>query len=1851
MKRRFDIPGIISIAILVLLSSCAEKKEETKKSILPGSVISAYTSGFISRESTIKVRFVRSIVGSDDIQKTVETPVFKFKPKIAGTTVWSDAGTLEFKPDNDLKSGQKYSATLDLSPIMEITEGDRVFTFQFSVLKQHFDISIEGLEPFSYNVLNLQRITGTLTTVDVEDCIKVEAILTATQENNELPIVWNHAGDRKKHTFTIDSIVRGDQVSIVTLQYSGKAINIDEKGSRTIDVPSIRNFKVVDIKPMQDQTQYIEVRFSDPLKKNQNLKGLIRVNGKSNLKFTIESNIVKVYSPKRMGDDVTVDVEAGIKNSMGIRLDETVQRTVAFQEVKPSVRFVGKGSVFPTTNGLQLPIEAVNLNTVIVEVTQVFKDNVPQFLQVNDLNGDDEMSRVGRVVWKKTVPLEFTPDKINRRVRYGLDMTHLVENFKGGMYQIKLYFRRPHIEYHCSDTSLPEDLVDEGLTNVDEEEEDSFWDYWENSGFNSWEYYNYRHNPCHPAYYKHYYDHDITVKRNVLISDIGLIAKKGNNDTIVIIATDIKTATPLSGVTIQVLDYQQTVMAAGKTNRQGFVSLYTHHKPFVAVAHYENQSGFLRLQDGDALSESQFDVAGEKVQKGIKGFIYGERGVWRPGDSLFLTFVLQDSENRLPENHPVIFELWNARGQLVERKKRYNSKNGFYTYITRTDQDAPTGNWYLKVRVGGALFEKKIKIETVMPNRLKINLDFGKAVTQLREGPVDVMLSSTWLHGAIAKNLKADMEVTLSPMHTTFKGYESFTFDDPVLEFKPEKIEVFDGTLNNEGKASVSFRLMTDELSPGMLNAQFRTRVHEPSGAFSTDVYTIPYHPYDRYVGLQLPKGDKARGMLLTDTTHKARIVLIDKDGKKVSRGSVEVRMYKIKWRWWWEKGPESLAEYAGSKEFSAIKIDTVSITNGAGIWDFKIMYPAWGRYLIRVCDLDGKHSTGKTLYIDWPGWAGRARKEDPSGAKMLSFSSDKTEYSVGEDIILTIPTGKKGRGLISIETGSKIIQTDWFEASEEPVRYRFRAQETMAPNIYVHVTFLQPHMQVENDLPIRLYGVIPIKITDAETVLEPVITAPDVFRPEQKVTVSVSEKKKRAMTYTLAIVDEGLLDLTRFKTPDPWNHFYTREAHGVKTWDVFDDVVGAYGGKLEQLLAIGGGDEGIDQGKKKANRFPPMVRFIGPCDLKRGRKNNHVIDVPQYVGSVRIMVIAGRKKAYGSTEKQVFVRKPLMILGTLPRVLGPGETVTLPVSVFALEDKIRNVTASVTTNSLLEIEGDATKKIPFTQTGDKVLYFTLKAGQATGIAAVDIKASGGGEKAGQHIELDVRSPVLPVLDVYDATVEPGKTWRETIRLPGISGTNTAMLEVSRIPPLNLGKRLQFLIRYPHGCVEQTTSAAFPQVYLNKLLEMSPELSTRTQNNVKAAIDRLRGYQIANGGFGYWPYASEANDWSTNYAGHFLIEAQKTGYNVPGAMLDNWKRYQKQRARSWIMGSTGSELIQAYRLYTLALGNEAELGAMNRLQEEKDLGSVAKWRLAAAYWLAGHTEAAKKILRGCKTTVPKYRELSNTFGSHLRDKAMILEVLALMNEHKKAVPLVKELSEALCSKKWYSTQTTAYILIAMARHAGVTDPKSSFSFTYAVDNGTEQKVTTSAAIVQKELAITDPATLACLFTNTTDRPVFPRIICEGLPEPGKEKGSSNDLSIAVIYTDMNGRTIDPEDLEQGNDFRTEVTVKNTGKTGRYDEIALCHIFPSGWEIHNERMYAGDDPHSPLFDYQDIRDDRVYTYFDLNHGEEKSITVILHAGYIGRYYLPMVGVEAMYDATINARVPGKWIRVKRPGADN
>jgi uncharacterized protein YfaS (alpha-2-macroglobulin family) len=1840
---------LILFLFSTLLSISCGKKQANWIKVDPAFIpyISGYTGGIVSTATKIRVQLAQEINTTVEFGTFLKDDFFSFEPNIKGRTRWIDASTIEFVPEERLPSGILYTAHFKLADVIKVPEKLKDFAFSFKTIQQSGDLQLKYPETYDANDYTKQYIDGIFITADKVGLDSVKKCFTIRQNNQPLQVNWSQSKDQKSHFLRIENITRSATESTVNVRYDGTSIGSEENQNEARIIPPLGTFKVDLVKAVNGEEPHIALHFTDPLLEMQDVEGLISIAGSNQLSTMIEGHTLIVYKPENEFNTSTIQVNEGIQNSNGQKLLNSTEYNIAFTDVAPDVRFAESGNILPQTKGIVVPFEAVNLNKVDVQIIQIFPNNIPQFLQYNSLNGDDNLLQVGKIILRKTIPLETKNiASRGRYAGYGINIDELIKTEPGAIYNVSLKMRPSYSTYPCDGAASKENELEkiEPDNKLKEMNAEGYYgtynyDYEENYDFD----WRDRENPCKATFYYQ----KRAVGRNILVSDIGLMAKKGTGDNWQFITTDIQSGAPMSNVKLEVLDFQNQVIAKLSSDNNGIATLNeeTASVPHLVAAKKGKQSSYLLLKDGNAINLSSYDVSGDGYEQSVKGFIYGERGVWRPGDSIFVDFILNDKQQPLEEGFPIVMEVMNPKGQLVKKlvSPKENGKT-LYAFPFQTDDNAPTGNYTANISIGSNTFTKTLKVETVMPNRLKIDFKIPNNELYVSNSNQDLILKSNWLFGSPAKQLRANVGVVLSESSTEFKNFKEYIFDDASRRTNPQEVTVFDGLLNDNGEALVKPIIRTSAIPAGKLKADFTVRVFEQGGSFSIDRFSVPYFPFNSYAGVKVPKGEGWANILGTNKNHLFNLACVDDKGKPLSGKTLTVNVYKLEYEWWWQRSELNVSEYYNAEYAQPVKTEKlISGKNGIAALNLKFEDDEWGTYLFRVCDETSGHCASTTFNIDNDEWMNRGGNMNKS-AQSITLKSSKSSYFNNEEISITFPSPAGAKALISIEDGSGVLESYWINTTANETNYRFKAKAEYAPNIYTSVCIIQPYSR-NNDLPIRLYGTLPIIVEDKNSHLKPIIEMPETIRPESTVQVNVSESSGKPMEYTLAIVDEGLLDLTRFQTPDPWKHFNAKEPLGVITWDLYDDIMGAYGGQLESVLSIGG--DGTGKGKKptaKASRFKPMVRVLGPFKLSAGKKGKHMVSIPNYFGSCRVMVVASNENgAYGATEKTVSIKKPLMILATLPRIVSPGESVKLPVNIFALDKLIKNVKVNCVASGNLILNGNTSQSI--TITGNEALaYFDINSALMTGNGKVKLTATSGKESATAEIEIEVRSPNPEITEVSEIQLKPGEIYSGAVNFIGMAGTQSASLELSTMPAINLGARLKYLIQYPHGCAEQTTSAAFPQLFLEQLVTLSEGQKKRTSANIKTAINKLYQFQTSNGGFAYWPGKSEAEEWVSSYVGHFLLKAQESGYSVSTNSINRWKKYQQKLARTWRPTLnkiyTVDPQVQSYRLLTLALCNAAELGAMNRLKESKTLNSSAKNQLAMAYQLAGQNQTAITLLQQLSTN--NVSTFEYYFDNNQLSDARLLQSLTSLGKKKEAVVVARKVAAYLGSKDWMSTVSAANCIMAMADFIKNENIKRDINYEYTFA-GKTQKGQSLQPAVQLELPVS--AKNSFTFKNNGKGTLFLRIIRSGIPGTNQNiAAASSGITMQVAFKDGFGKALNVSDLTQGTDFTASVTISNSSNNN-ISNLALNTMFADGWEINNSRINdALSAETNAAFDYQDIRDDKVKTYFSLGKGASKTFTFKLNAAYLGKFYLPSFQCSAMYDNTIFSRTAAAWVNV-------
>ena len=737
-----------------------------------------------------------------ELNAEISDPLFSFSPSLKGKAFWVNGSTIRFMPDaGELQPGKEYNITFHLGKVLKVDDKFQRFHFPIRVNEQNFTADILPYSPMSTSDLTWNTVEIMLNLSNPATTDDISHLFHVNEKRHDRVRVM--PAGASSFRVLIDSLQRSDKPEQHVITIDGNAIGSKKKQEQTVDIPafSTDHFEVIDARVMQSGDPHIRVTFSDPVSQRQDLQGLIVPAGVNNYTYRVDKNVIKLYPETFPKGHIDLQVHQGIQNFEGLTLDKTYHYQLQVEDDKPQVKFEKSGNILPDADQLLLPFSAVNLWAVDVQVVKIYQNNLLYYLQSSSLNNNQsggELRRFGRLVMKKRIRLDS--DKavdLSKWNHFTIDLSEMIEKDPGALYMVQLSMQSDYSLYPCEGVrprAPEEEHLKRFSDNVLSDEDEAVWDetmpyYYEPV---DWSIYNWeeRDDPCTPSYYM---NRERSVQTMVMASNVGIIAKGGQGSTLTVAVTDILSTRPLVGAEVSVYNYQMQVIGSKKTDGDGFAEIdYQGGRPFLVSAAKGDDIGYLEVKDEASLSLSRFDVSGKEIQKGLKGFVYTERGVWRPGDTIFVSFILEDRERKLPDGHPVTLEVYTPRGQFYQRQVKSDGVNGFYTFNVITDPAAETGMWQGRVKVGGTTFHHPLRVETIKPNRLRVRLETD-SIIDASGGTISGRLTSRWLHGAPASNLKAEVDLTLTASENPFNGYPGYTFNNPVVKFETSRTKIFEG--------------------------------------------------------------------------------------------------------------------------------------------------------------------------------------------------------------------------------------------------------------------------------------------------------------------------------------------------------------------------------------------------------------------------------------------------------------------------------------------------------------------------------------------------------------------------------------------------------------------------------------------------------------------------------------------------------------------------------------------------------------------------------------------------------------------------------------------------------------------------------------------------------------------------------------------------------------------------------------------------------------------------------------------------------------------------------------------------
>ncbi|NPA34432.1 MAG: hypothetical protein GXO48_05835 [Chlorobi bacterium] len=1831
---------LLGLSIVLLFNSCDRtEKTEVEENKFSEYVVS-YPSGVISRASSLVFVFNKNVPEDVIASEKLLDELLSFEPSISGEAKWVNSFTLMFVPDTFLPSGQQFEGKLYLYKIFkELSKKYGILEFEFSTPPQDFTIIYEGVRSTPEMNRTIVQYAGRVVLRDFESIELVKKMLKFIYPTKNFPVAWEEVEKNRIFRFVIDSIPRQKDSSIIVVEWDGEPIRVDRKVRDTLVIPAIGSFKIVDAVVLTGEEQGIKIIFSDPLDPNQDFRGLVRLRATDksegqelkSLTFVPDGNVLYVYVPTGIEGTFILEVSSALRNAFGDKLEiegkEVFEKEIRFETLKPQIEKVTDGFILPTGNGMVVyPISAINISKLKVTVLRVYSHNVLQLLQEMSMwqisHGEPNhwfMPRVADTVFHGTVELPNATLYKNQWKRYYLDLKQLVNIDPGAIYFLSISMDPEGSLYNCP----------EGISKSDDEE-DYYWDY--------------SNDPCEVSYYRYY---KRRINAYLLATDLGVVAKRLNPDSVWVAVLSIGKAKPVENVKVEVYNYAQHKIAEGLTNGQGIAKIKADvRKASFIIVSKGKERNYLSLKN--PLPVEMFDVGGNTVKGNLLAFIYGERGVWRPGDTIHLTAIIRDVRSSEPPEYPVRLELYDPRGKLKYELVQTKPVNGFYTFHIATSPEDLTGNWEARIIVGGAKFSKTLHIESIKPNRLMVEIQ-PKDKLVLPEKRITYVVK--WIHGTPASGVSVEVEGRYVSVAHPFKRFRTHFFVDPARQQYKDKHLVHSGKTDQEGKGSFELKLNEKNL-PGIIDYNLIFTMHEPGGGTSIEAKRIRVFPFKKYVGILTGEELWWGRTVQAGEENPISLVVMDHNGK-LSSSKVKLEIYELKWRWWWEERNRGTG-FSFREGRNAIKLlDTVITVNKPTEFKFKFP-PEWGKYYVRATCLESGHTAGLLVYGEWY-WHSLPEGETKT-ASLLMFSSNKDTYGVGDSIHLHIPTDDTALAIITVEQGNRIIATKQVMVYPPGRNISFLATKQMVPNAYFSVLLIRPHSK-DATTPLRKYGIINVNVENPETRLQPIITVPTKIKPGQKLTIRVKEKEGKPMTFTLAIVDEGLLRLTGYTVPDPWKYFYGKQALTLKTYDNYDYVMGWFNIEKARLVKVGGDRGPMVGGKGDAFKVKDLVFFKGPVHISSGEEKSFTVKIPDwYFGKVRVMVVAGGKDAYGSAEKGVSVIQKFMVDVAVPRIVSPKEELLIPVNVFALEEGVKSVSVSLSVKGPASIDGPATKTVQFNTPGVATVYFPVKIKDREGSLKITVSGKGYGEQLTRTKEVVVKVKSPSISQVYEKKLEPGDQWVSQITPFPYGEDRGVFLDITAFKPIRLSQHLGWMLSYPHGCLEQITSKAFAVLYLDYLINLDERDKKKQNRVISKVLRKLADYQTVRGGFALWSGSPKVNPYLSVYAGHFMIEAKRRGYQPSQHVYDAWKRYESERAASWHLGE-GNPDLQAYRLYVLALDGDFKLSSMNYLRGiSHTLSPVGKWFLATAYWLSGNTQVAKELVTDInKIHSGEFSKIS--YGTRIRDIAMVSEAMIRSGYSAKELSaFIDTLATHLNKNRWIGTQTLAWTLKVLGLYAQNWLEQQNLDVSITYGGKPIALPTNKNTYVLRVSLDAEGGTKQLKVVNKGSMPVYAQVVLRGGPESfANVSAQQRGVTLKVHYESPERYVVDPSELTNGQNIYAVVEVMKTGNVRRggneYENMVLEFVVPSGWELIPERLMSealGESGYvSDRAMYKDIRDDRVYIYFNMRYKDKMTFVIPVSVSYPGSFYMPPVRVEDMYHSPwIYANTISRWIQVKQ-----
>lgn len=1565
---------------------------------------------------------------------------------------------------------------------------------------------------------------------------------------------------------------------------AGPAGGLDNDFSTSYALVLDKALAVNSIEPKNaaDETATLTIEFSAPVDPEK-VKRFVKLSPDVNPVWSGKGKRVVLTGKFPAGRVVKLHIDKGLPAEDGAALEEPYEDEAVFPDLEPKAWFADKGMFLSKSGYKNLALSSVNMKKAQVALDRVYNNNIFMLLNMfynrdlfEDQTYDTEIAHyLGDRLLTRNMTLSAPK---NGLVHTPVELGKLIPAGEKGLFRVAV--RKQDQEYGEAQ------------------------------------------------------------QRWVLLTDLGLAAKMGKSGDLLVMAASFKDLTAIPGATVTVVSDQNQRIAQGTTDEAGvftaknLAKTVEKHRPYMITVEKDDDFSFL-LFDSFKLDTAGLDVSGvEPTKSGLTAFVYGERDIWRPGETLRGMAVLRDSKLDLAPPAPLKLRVLDPQSQEIAVRVLNPDAAGAAPFSIPLSNAALTGKYAVEVAVGEEVIGRwGAQIEDFVPDRVRVEVRTPKTEAKAGE-KIDYSVQSRYFFGPPAAGMAVETRVKLKPAPFSPKGFEAFNFGNPDARFEDKEIFEEKGYLGDDGEKRFSFTIPGELKPPAALEASIFTRVREKGGRGVGAEKAMLVHAYPHYPGLKrLDRSEFNRGQKVD-----LEYVLVAPDGKTVQNIPLKARLYYDRWQTLLKKTPDGGWKYESIKDSKLLATQEVK---SAGRGTISFTPPEFGAYHVELTDPAGGASSKVEFYTGGFGYSPWALAQ----AARLEIKADKTDYQTGEEASFQIRAPFGGKCLVTVES-DRVLDRHIVDmpSGGNTITVKFPVKADYAPNVHVQAMVFRKAGDVDPGSAARAAGATAFFVdrkSNKETVR---IEAPEEVRPETK--LDLVAKTKPGATLTLAAVDEGILQLVMQKTPDPFDFFYAKRALAVETFDIFSMLLPEFAPRVGKAPA--GGSDLAKLGRfirsESLKRVKPVSYWSGPLTADAEGVVRWSVDLPEFQGALRVMAVSSLHKRFGASDKLVRVKAPLTLNPSAPRFLSLKDTVEIPTTLrndgpadaeFVLTAKVDGPA------KLLE----DTKTLAVKKGSEGLTSFIVRTGQTEGGAKFHFTATGAGESAKSSVELPVRSPFPPKTDVLAGPLDKAALDLPFEQAQFLPETTLRELRVAGTPLLRLNANLKMLLAYPYGCLEQTTSRAFPLLYFGDVAKIAaPELfeDANPESMVQAGIARLATMQAPGGGLAMWPGGKDAYPYGTVYAGHFLVEAKKAGFAVPKTLYDNVVKHIHGMVKAGGDLGQGDEFsLRTYALYVLARSGKIEKGDVDFLRSRAGRGfrGTGSVLLAGVLALSGDQKPLAALtpqqLLDLKNAP---RQTGGLLGSGVRDLGLALSTLMDVAPNDKRIPeLVQTLARMLDAKRanLFSTQETAFAFLGLGKHFRAQAAKGPLSVKIlqgdkVLGEATDKKPFTAGP--KNPITGNDPIKLVAAEPFTPGAAFF-SLTTRGIPVEAAYKPRADGLFGSRRFLDRTGKPVDMTKLEQG-DLIVMETVVGT-KIGPVSNIAVQNLLPTGLEVENPRL--GGAEKLPFIDkeikkpaYQDIRDDQAIFFLDLNSGEQTHLYTLLRVVTPGEFTIPPLRIEAMYD---------------------